>query len=69
MLEKIIESCYYVANNAKDVFINYDVLDNFILKVKCKRYTYNRIKRLLVHVLCQTEKNSDRNINYITMKN
>lgn len=35
MLEKIIESCYYVANNAKDVFINYDVLDNFILNIDC----------------------------------
>ena len=35
MLEKIIESCYYVTNNAKDVFINYDVLDNFILNIDC----------------------------------
>lgn len=35
MLEKIIESCYYVTNNSKDVFINYDVLDNFILNIDC----------------------------------
>ena len=35
MLEKIIESCYYVTNNAKYVFINYDVLDNFILNIDC----------------------------------
>ncbi|MDY5874954.1 MAG: queuosine salvage family protein [Bacilli bacterium] len=35
MLEKILESCYYVTNNAKDVFINYDVLDNFILNIDC----------------------------------
>ena len=35
MLEKVIESCYYVTNNSKDVFINYDVLDNFILNIDC----------------------------------
>lgn len=54
-----------IENRLKKYIYNSNNLDDFILKVKCKRYTYNRIKRLLVHVLCQTEKNADRNINYI----
>lgn len=54
-----------IENRLKKYIFECNNLDDFILKVKSKRYTYNRIKRLLVHILCQTEKNTDRNINYI----
>ena len=54
-----------IENRLKKYILCSDNLNDFILKVKCKRYTYNRIKRILVHILCQTEKDIDRTINYI----
>ena len=39
-------------------------IDTLIMKVKSKNYTYNKIKRCLVHILCHLEKNA-YNINYI----
>lgn len=32
-------------------------IDTLIMKVKSKNYTYNKIKRCLVHILCCLEKN------------
>lgn len=36
MLEKIINSCKYVMDNAKFVTINYDKLNVFITTINCK---------------------------------
>lgn len=36
MLEKVIDSCKYVMNNAEFVTINFDKLDEFITTVDCK---------------------------------
>ena len=36
MLEKVIDSCKYVMNNAKFVTINYDQLNEFIKTINCK---------------------------------
>ncbi len=54
-----------IENRFKKYIFDSNNLDDFISKVKCKRYTYNRIKRTLVHILCQTYKDSYRNIDYI----
>lgn len=54
-----------IDNRLKKVINEVTTIDELIEKTKSKRYTYNRIKRLLVHILCQTKKNTDRNINYI----
>ena len=40
---------------------NVNSIDELILKVKSKRYTYNRIRRMLIHILIGLTK-SDRNI-------
>ena len=54
-----------IENRFKKYIFDSNNLDDFILKVKCKRYTYNRIKRTIVHILCQTYKSANRNIDYI----
>lgn len=43
---------------------NSNNIDELISKVKSKRYTYNRIKRMLIHILIGLTK-EDRNISYI----
>ena len=42
-------------------------LDELITKVKTKRYTYNKIARMFIHILCSTLKDDaeDNNIKYI----
>lgn len=40
MLEKIIESCNYVAENSKYVSINYDALDNYIKNIDISKIKF-----------------------------
>lgn len=48
-----------VINEAKD-------LNDLILKVKSKRYSYNKIQRMLLHIVCKVKKqDNDLNIKYI----
>lgn len=55
-----------IENKLKKEILTFNNLDKFILKVKSKRYSYNRIKRMLLHILCKTKKiNNDLNIKYI----
>ena len=44
--------------NAKD-------LNDLIMRVKSKRYSYNRIKRMLLHILVKTKKDYEKNVKYI----
>ncbi len=37
-------------------------LDEFILNIKTKRYTYNKIKRMLIHILCGLKKEDCHNL-------
>lgn len=37
-------------------------LEEFIMKVKTKRYTYNKIKRMIVHILCSFTKEEASNL-------
>lgn len=46
----------------KKYIINSNSLEEFIAKVKTKRYTYNRIKRMLVHILCNFTKEEANNL-------
>jgi len=48
----------------KKNIMNSNNLEEFILKVKSKNYTYNKIKRCLVHILCGLVK-KDYKIEYI----
>lgn len=48
-----------VINDAKDV-------NDLILRIKSKRYSYNRIQRMLLHIVCKTKKiDNNLNITYI----
>ena len=52
----------------KKEIINCNNIDELINKVKSKRYTYNKISRMLLHILCNFTKekaNSFREIHYI----
>lgn len=46
----------------KKYIIDSNTLDEFIDKVKTKRYTYNRIKRTLIHILCGYTKEEAKNL-------
>lgn len=46
----------------KKYITNSNTLEEFINKVKTKRYSYNRIKRMLVHILCGFEKEEAKNL-------
>lgn len=54
-----------IENRLKKYIFESNNIDELIMKVKCKRYTYNRIKRMLVHILNNTKKSSYRTIDYI----
>ncbi len=40
-------------------------LEEFILKIKTKRYTYNRLKRMLIHILIDLKKEDIEDLKYI----
>ena len=55
-----------IDNKLKKEIINCNSLDQFIKKIKSKRYTYNKITRMLVHILCSYEKEeNDTDLKYI----
>ncbi len=59
-----------IENRLKKYVIDANSLDEFINKVKCKRYTYNKIKRMLIHILCsftKEEAKKMKNIEYINI--
>lgn len=45
-----------IHNRIKKFIINSKSLDDLILKVKTKRYTYNKINRMFTHILCNFTK-------------
>ena len=55
-----------IENKLKKVIFECNNINELILKVKSKRYSYNRIQRMLLHILCQNKKEDNiLNINYI----
>lgn len=55
-----------IENKLKKVINNVSSIDELILNVKSKRYSYNRIQRTLLHVLCKNKKeDNDLKINYV----
>ena len=54
-----------ILNKLKKEIYSVSTIDELILKVKSKRYSYNRIKRMFLHILTNTKKDYDTNINYI----
>ena len=55
-----------IENRLKNSLDNSSSIEDFITKVKCKRYTYNKINRMLIHILVSlTKEEAKKNIDYI----
>lgn len=63
-LTKYLSVDVKLANRLKKVIYECNSLDELIDKVKTKNFSYNYIKRCLVHILCGLE-NKEYDINYI----
>jgi len=64
-LSKYMDVSEGLENRLKKYVLESNSLEDFISKIKCKRYTYNRIKRICVHILCGLEKNYNLHNQYI----
>lgn len=55
-----------IQNRIKKCIINSKDLDDLILKVKTKRYTYNKLSRMFIHILCNLKKEEVKKHNKIS---
>lgn len=51
-----------IENRIKKFIYKANSLDELILNIKTKRYTYNKIKRMLIHILCDFKKDEAQNL-------
>ena len=51
-----------IENRIKKFIYNAKSLDELILNIKTKRYTYNKIKRMFTHILCDFKKEDAKNL-------
>jgi len=57
-----------IENRIKKYIINSTTLEELIMNIKTKRYTYNRIRRMLTHIMCNFTKEEAKkftNIEYV----
>lgn len=54
-----------IENRLKKYIVNSKTLDEFILKVKTKRYTYNKLNRMFNHIICNFTKEEAERLNKI----
>ncbi len=55
-----------IENKLKKVINNSNDLNDLILKIKSKRYSYNKIQRMILHIVCKIKKeDNDLTIKYI----
>lgn len=64
-LNEILDVDEGIENKLKKEIENAKSVDDLILKIKSKRYSYNRLKRMLLHILTNTKKTYKKEINYI----
>lgn len=64
-LKEILDVDEGIENKLKKEIFSCNSTDELILKIKSKRYSYNKIKRMLLHIICSTKKNYDKKVNYI----
>lgn len=55
-----------IDNSLKKEIINSNSYYDFVMKIKSKRYTYNKICRMLLHILCNFTKEKANQFNKIT---
>lgn len=54
-----------IENRLQKQIVNCNNLDDFITSIKTKRYTYNKINRMLIHILVGLEKKDNESSLYI----
>lgn len=54
-----------IENRINKFIINSDTFDELILKVKTKRYTYNKLNRMFTHILCSFTKEESEQYDHI----
>ncbi|MEE0699080.1 MAG: nucleotidyltransferase [Bacilli bacterium] len=64
-LNNIMDVNEGIDNKIRKEILKVNTTNELILKLKSKRYAYNRIKRMLLHVLCNTKKEADLSLKYI----
>lgn len=64
-LNEILDVDEGIENKIRKEIFNVSNVDELIMKIKSKRYSYNRIKRMLLHILSKTKKDYNTKINYI----
>ena len=64
-LDEILDVDEGIENKLKKEIHNSKTVEELILNVKSKRYSYNKIKRMLLHILTNTKKDYDTKINYL----
>lgn len=64
-LDEILDVDEGIENKLKKEIHNSKTVEELILNVKSKRYSYNRIKRMLLHILTNTKKDYNTKINYL----
>lgn len=64
-LNEILDVDEGIENKLKKEIFNCNNVHELIMKVKSKRYSYNRIKRMLLHILTNTKKDYSKDIKYI----
>ncbi len=64
-LNEVLDVDEGIENKLKKEILSVNNINELILKIKSKRYSYNRIKRMLLHIITNTKKNYNKDINYI----
>lgn len=57
-----------IENRIKEEIFKHDTLDTFVQAIKTKRYTYNKIMRMITHILCgftKEEAKNNKDIRYL----
>ena len=55
-----------IVSSLKKELLNYDNIDDYIKSIKSKRYTYNKIQRMLLHILLNIREEDISNCNDIS---
>ncbi len=59
-----------IENRIKKYIVEAETLEELITKIKTKRYTYNRIRRMLTHIMCNFTKEEAsifKDVNYLRL--
>ena len=64
-LNEILDVDEGIQNKLKKEILNSNNIEQLISNIKSKRYSYNRLKRMLLHILTKTKKEYNKEINYI----